>query len=191
MGYIDTALLDLTERVCRAFQRLTGRTNVWLAVQVTNLSIIVYFAWAAMSFSIGGLAMRTFIAIFATGVLYALTQTVLKVPIETSEQAAYNRVARGLRNPRRVRDAILRVSFLTVSIIVLLMLSFILGYPLLSPYFKPHVQVLLLGYSVIVLTTVVLYLLACDPLPPCAGRVRDWLARPRAQRLEPRAHSGR
>jgi hypothetical protein len=26
-----------------------------------------------------------------------------------------------------------------------------------------------------VLTTVVLYLLACDPLPPCAGKVFDWL----------------
>ena len=33
----------------------------------------------------------------------------------------------------------------------------------------------LLGYSLIVLTTVVLYLLACDPLPPCPDRVAAWL----------------
>jgi hypothetical protein len=167
MLYIDALILDLTERACRRFQRLTGRTNVWLAVQLTNVSIIVYFAWAAVSFSIGRFAARVFIAIFATGVLYALTQTVFRVSIETSEQAAYSRVARGLRNPRRVRDALLRVSFLTLSLI--------LGYPALFVYMNLHVPVLLLGYSLIVLTTVVLYLLACDPLPPCPGRVREWL----------------
>lgn len=179
MGYIDTALLNLTERACRAFQRLTGRTNVWLAVQLTNLSIVVYFAWAAVSFSIGGAAIRSFIAIFATGVLYALTQTVFKVPVETSEQAAYSRVAKGIRNPRRVRDAVLRISFLTLSLM--------LGYPALFVYFNLHIPVLLLGYSLIVLTTIVLYLLACDPLPPCAGKVKEWLTR----RLEPEAGFGR
>ena len=183
MIYVDAFILNLTERACRAFQRLTGRTNVWLAVQLTNLSIIVYFAWAAVTFSIGGFATRTFIAIFATGVLYALTQTVFKVPIETSEQAAYTRVAKGLRNPRRVRDALLRVSFLTLSLI--------LAYPVVFVYFNLHVPVLLLGYSLILLTTVVLYLLACDPLPPCAGQLKEWLARPAAQRVEARARSGR
>ena len=48
MTYIDSAILNLTERCCRRFQVLTGRTNVWLAVQLTNLSIIVYFVWAGM-----------------------------------------------------------------------------------------------------------------------------------------------
>jgi hypothetical protein len=33
----------------------------------------------------------------------------------------------------------------------------------------------LLTYSLIVLTTGVLYLLACDPLAPCAGKVTEWL----------------
>ena len=46
MSFIDRFLLDLTERFCRRFQRLTGRTNVWIAVQLTNLSIVVYFVWA-------------------------------------------------------------------------------------------------------------------------------------------------
>jgi hypothetical protein len=39
MAFIDSAVLNLIERSCRGFQRLTGRTNVWLAVQLTNLSI--------------------------------------------------------------------------------------------------------------------------------------------------------
>ena len=41
MTYIDSAVLNLTEWFCRKFQLLTGRTNVWLAVQLTNLSIVV------------------------------------------------------------------------------------------------------------------------------------------------------
>jgi hypothetical protein len=35
----------------------------------------------------------------------------------------------------------------------------------------------LLSYVLIVLTTVVLYLLACDPLPPCTGTVKHWVRR--------------
>jgi len=34
-------------------------------------------------------------------------------------------------------------------------------------------QVLLLTYPLIVLTTAVLYLLACDPLPPAEGKAHE------------------
>jgi hypothetical protein len=76
-------------------------------------------------------------------------------------------VAKGLRNPRRLRDALLRISFLTLSVV--------LSYPIFLLYSLSHAAVLLLTYSLIVLTTVVLYVLACDPLPPCVGKVREWL----------------
>jgi hypothetical protein len=99
--------------------------------------------------------------------LYVLTQTIFKVPIEAYDNDAYRRVAKGFRNPRRVRDALLRISFLTLSIF--------LCYPILFVYVNLRVTVVLLTYSLIVLTTVVLYLLACDPLPPCAGKLREWL----------------
>jgi hypothetical protein len=175
MTYIDSVILNLTERSCRKFQLLTGRTNVWLALQLTNLSIIVYFVWAVMYFWSSDVAPRILVALFCGGLFYALTQTIFKVPIEAYETAAYQRVAKGFRNPRRVRDAPLRISFLT--------LSFVLCYPILFVYINLHVlvyinldvRVVLLSYSLIVLTTVVLYLLACDPLPPCAGTLRQWL----------------
>ena len=48
MIYVDEALLNLIESACRRFQLLTGRTNVWLAFQLTNLSIVVYFVLAAI-----------------------------------------------------------------------------------------------------------------------------------------------
>ena len=176
MTYIDTVILNLIERVCRRFQRLTGRTNVWLAVQLTNISIIVYFVWAGVfSWSSSALAPRLFVALFCGGLLYVLTQTIFREPIEAYEVAAYRRVARGFRNPRRVRDVLLRISFLTLSLF--------LCYPILFVYINLRVHLVLLSYVLILLTTVVLYLLACDPLPPCAGRVREWLRRPAPSRL--------
>src|SRR6266545_4109056 len=163
MTYIDSAILNLTEWFCRKFQVLTGRTNAWLAVQLTNLSIIVYFVWAAgVYFWSSDVTVRMALGLFCAGLLYVLTQTIFKVPIEAYENAAYQRVAKGFRNPRRVRDAGLRISFLTLSVV--------LCYPVLLVYVNLHLHVVLLSYLLVVLTTGVLYLLACDPLPPCAGK---------------------
>jgi hypothetical protein len=140
---------------------------VWLAIQLTNLSIIVYFVWAGMYSLISDPGSRILIAIFCGGLLYVLMQTIFKVPIETYEADAYRRVAKGFRNPRRVRDALLRISFLTLTLL--------LCYPVLFVYVTLRLHVILLGYLLIVLTTAVLYLLACDPLPPCAGKVTQWV----------------
>lgn len=140
---------------------------MWLAGQLTNISIIIYFVWAAVYPWSRGVGPRLMIGIFCCGLLYVLTQTIFKVPIETYEIAAYRRVAKGFRNPRRVRDALLRISFLTLSLV--------LSYPILFVYVNLRIHVVLLSYILIVLTTVVLYLLACDPLPPCAGKVKEWL----------------
>ena len=167
MTYIDTVILNLTERSCRRFQRLTGRTNVWLAVQLTNLSIIVYFVWAGVFSRRIDAGPRILVALFCGGLLYGLTQTIFRVSIETYEAAAYRRVANGIRNPRRIRDALLRVSFLTLSLV--------LGHPSLYVYINLRRYGVLLSYALIVLTTAVLYLLACDPLPPCRGTVKQWL----------------
>ena len=166
MVAIDSVLLSLTERSCRAFQRLTGKTNVWLAVQLTNLSIVVYFVWAALWTSIVDVALQVLAGLFAAALLYVLTQTVFKVSIEAYEAAACRRVANGLRNPRSLRDAPLRTSFLTLSILLFA--------PVVFVSINLRIPLILLTYSLIVLTTVVLYLLACDPLPPCVGRVREW-----------------
>jgi hypothetical protein len=163
MPYIDAVILNATEWLCRRFQLLTGRTNSWLAVQITNLSIVVYFVWAILYFWRRDLSIRIAVGLFCSGVFYALTQTIFKVPIEEYENYAYRRVAKGLRNPRRVRDVLLRTAFLTLSIV--------LCYPVLFVYVNLRVPIVLMSYSLVVLTTVLLYLLACDPLPPCAGRL--------------------
>jgi hypothetical protein len=179
MTSIDAAILDLTESVCRRFQRLTGRTNVWLAVQLTNLSIIVFFVWAGLQFLRAPLPAQVMLGIFCGVLLVVLAQTILSVPIETHETSAYRRVENGLRNPRRLRDAPLRISFLTLSVILVFPMALLYG-DLLLVNLRP--AILLLGYSLVVLTTIVLYLLACDPLPPCPGRVTEWLRARRPSR---------
>ena len=168
MTFIDAALLDVTEWFCRRFQVLTGRTNVWLAFQLTNLSIVIFFVWVGMHFVLAQGLVRIALAVFCGALLYLLTQTIFKVPVEAYENSAYRRVAKGLRNPRRVRDALLRVPFLTLCIV--------LPYPVVLAYRYLGLGVLVVGYGLTVLTTVVLYLLACDPLPPCRGKVREWMS---------------
>jgi hypothetical protein len=167
MTYLDSLLLNFTERVCRRLQVLTGRSNVWFALQLTNLSIVVYFVWAIGYSWTSDMAPPLLIGVFCLVLLYILSQTVFKVPIEVYENDAYRRVAKGLRNPRRVRDALLRISFVTLSVMLV--------YPVFLVYTDLHRHLVLLMYSLIVLTTVVLYLLACDPLPPAPGKVGEWL----------------
>src|SRR5438045_399148 len=109
MTYVDAAVLNAVEAACHAFQRLTGRTNVWLAVQLTNLSVVVYFVWAALYFWRTDPLVRAVVGLSCAGVLYTLSLTVFRVSIEESEINAYRRVAKGLRNPRRIRDVQLRM----------------------------------------------------------------------------------
>jgi hypothetical protein len=171
MTYVDTAILDVVERLCRRFQVWTGRTNVWLAFQLTNLSIVIYFIWVAAFYWLSGdMALRIFVAFFCGGVFFALTRTLFRTSIDVAEAEAYRRVAKGLRNPRRIRDAQLRIAFLTLSIV--------LSYPLWFAYLtlqSPFVSLIPAIIILTILTTVVLYVLACDPLPPGPVKVKDWL----------------
>jgi hypothetical protein len=168
MTYVDSAVLNLIEGMCRRFQAWTGRTNVWLAFQLTNLSVVVYFIWVAGLYWLSGdLTLRIFVTFFCGGVFFMLTRTVFRTSIEVAETEAYRRVAKGLRNPRRIRDAQLRIAFLTLSIV--------LSYPLWLAYVTLRLRSVQLIELLIILTTLVLYVLACDPLPPCAGKVKEWL----------------
>ena len=168
MTFIDEAVLNFTERMCRRFQTWTGRTNVWLAFQLTNLSIVLYFIWVAdLYFLAEDRTLRTFFALFFAVLFYALTRTIFRTSIEASEIEAYRRVAKGLRNPRRIRDAQLRMGFLTLTIL--------LSYPMWLAYVTLHQRFVMLILVLTSLTTVLLYVLGCDPLPPCAGSVRDWI----------------
>lgn len=170
MIYLDTVILNAIETACRRFQRLTGRTNIWLAVQLTNLSIVVYFVWAAMAFATADAELRLVVGVFCVALVYALVQTLFRESIEAYENSAFRRVASGKRNPRRVRDAFLRVSFLALTLFFAC-----LGVAVNIAF---DIHILLLTLPLLILTTGVLYLLACDPLPPSAVTVRERGRRP-------------
>jgi hypothetical protein len=172
---VDSALLDLTEWLCRRFQVLTGRTNVWLAFQLTNFSIVVFFIWAGMHLRIGGLPFRIALVSFCGGLLYLLSRTLFRVPVETYENNEYRRVSKGFRNPRRLRDALLRIAFLTFSLMLFFPVLFVFQYPQALAILKIGASSFVIAHALTVLTTVTLYLVACDPLPPCPGKVREWL----------------
>lgn len=170
MTYLDAALLDLTEYLCRRFQVWTGRTNVWLAFQLTNLSIVIYFMWVSVLYWLSGMfALRVFVAMFCGGVFVMLTRTIFRVSVDASEMQAYQRVAKGVRNPRRMRDVQLRLAFLFISVV--------LAYPVRFAYLNAvaSVRFMLLTEGLAILTTALLYILACDPLPPREGRVTSWV----------------
>lgn len=165
MIYLDAVILNAIERACRRFQRLTGRTNIWLAVQLTNLSIVVYFVWAGVAFATADSQLRVVVAVFCVALVYALVQTLFRESIEAHENSAFRRVADGKRNPRRVRDAVLRVSFLALTLFF--------GCAGVAVYATLELRILLQTLPLLILTTGVLYLLACDPLPPRAVKVRE------------------
>ena len=81
------------------------------------------------------------VGIFCAGVLYVLIQTLFKESIEAYENSTFKRVSKGVKNPRRVRDALLRIAFLTLALV--------LWYPAVLVYVELHQQVLLLSYPLI------------------------------------------
>ena len=164
LRWIDAVILNGIERLCRVWQELTGKTNIWLAVQLTNISIVVYFLWAGVEIWESEWPVRLALGLFCGLVLYALTRTVLRMPIEAAEASAYKRVMNGYRNPRRVRDLPLRLPFLGLSVL--------LSYPSVLLY--KHLGIRPFSYMLVLLTTVLLYILACDPLPPRGSKVWAW-----------------
>ena len=76
-------------RTCRSYQ------PSWSATLPANLAVVVFFVWAGMHFEIGGRLFRIALAAFCAGLLYLLTQTLFRVPVETYENSAYRRVSRG------------------------------------------------------------------------------------------------
>ena len=181
MTYLDTAVLNLVERLCRRFQIWTGKTNAWVAFQLTNLSVVVYFTWVVILYWLSAsVAVRVFVAMFCGGIFVILTRTLFRSSLDVAEQAAYRRIAKGVRNPRRIRDAQLRIAFLSLSILLLV--------PLVLAYIRLRVRFALLTELLLVVTTLLLYVLACDPLPPCPSRLREWagqLSPDRAPAIQP------
>src|SRR5258708_33611080 len=92
MTYVDSAVLDFTEQMCRRFQTWTGRTNVWLAFQLTNLSIVVYFIWVTgLYFLSVDFAFRLFVALFCGGGVFLVTRSLFNRPSGAPQDESHPR----------------------------------------------------------------------------------------------------
>jgi hypothetical protein len=75
------------------------------------------------------------------------------------------------------------------SVLMVYLLVFVYVMRRVSPEFAEYqapLHVAWLSSSLIALTTVLLYVIACDPLPPCVGKIRVWLGGFAPQRLTAR-----
>ena len=163
MMYVDSAVLTSPSGCAAEFQMLTGRTNVWLAFQLTNLSIVVSLHLGSDPLFCeqrpGPTRLRPRRS--CGGVFFVLTRTIFRCRSSASEAAAYRRVAKGLRNPRRIRDAQLRIAFLTLSIAR--------SYPLVRLH-RPASALILLTAALIILTTVILVRPCLRPAAAVCGQ---------------------
>lgn len=166
---VDEFLIDRTERVCHSFQRFSGKTNFWLYGKCSMtvsycllISLMAHFAhadhrgWLSL---IGprfdGSTMDWFFVPF----LIFLNFVGATLRWKYLESEAFQRLARGLANPEKI-DRMFR-SWRMIGLFLLCL--------------DPN---LFVGAAVASLV-----LTACDPLPPCSGRIRELLT---FRRLVPR-----
>ena len=96
--------------------------------------------------------------LFCSGVPIVLMRTFFQgCPSRRPRTKAYRRVAKGMRNPRRVRDAQLRISFLTLTVL--------LGGPPGRLCLRRRTEAGADGYLLTVLTTIVLHVRSATRFP--------------------------
>lgn len=160
---IDQRAILLCEKCCHWLQRETGWTNYAVAqtciIALSVLSICSPF----FTDDTGVLLVWTItFSTFASVYLFWLATMV-----KAREADAFARIARGTANPFKhdPRFSGYRTGYLLVGVPTAIFLSLvdINGYTLLRTILSLF----------LILSTITMYALTCDPLPPCIGRCRE------------------
>jgi hypothetical protein len=164
---LDQRIISTLEAMLHRFQKLTGKTNYWVYHQVLVLQILSVMIWAVSFFTYTSYSIifRIFAVVLSLiiGRLVFIPRLLKKAKtVEDREAEAFERLASGIANPKKIDEDVV------VSRIIAFWMSLFLVW--LFHLWAPWVnQILVLG------GTLELYLLACDPLPPRAGKIQDWL----------------
>jgi hypothetical protein len=162
----DEFVLLKVEKCCHWFQRMTGKTNFYLnglvSFIVAAILVKVYFS-VSLNFAEvkeGGLLIwaQEHPIIYWMYISYYLGDAFLW---HIWERLAYDRLGKGLANPYK---KVWRTMRLVSIFLVFGTLPFFPEF--LSPYDEAY----------IILSVAYLYLSSCDPLPPCSGKIKDWLS---------------
>jgi hypothetical protein len=171
----DDWVIASLEKVCHRFQKLTGKTNFWIKGQIGNAQLVLCGVCVVATFISFPQPAPVFFRIYPDkmyiGLLVIIVLTAL--PFTTvgnwreEEATAFERLEQGLSNPMKVTwfsinlgsifDRGLCYIFIPSTILtVLLGMSTVFTFM----YFSMFVRILLS---------------ALDPLPPCKGKIGDWL----------------
>jgi hypothetical protein len=157
---IDWFLLSHFEKgVCHPLQRLTGKTNYYFW-GLCNFLITIILVGALFNVlpqgNIIAFTARQHSTIFW---IFALLFAIRSLCWRSRELLAYDRLRDKLSNPEKISASAMFFRVLSVFYLFLLFGGFV------GTYDK----------AFIVLGSISLFLSACDPLPPCKGKVKEWL----------------
>lgn len=161
---LDAWMVGCVERWCHRWQRLTGQTHFVLIRIVEALScglLVLDCALEPSRFTVW--VNCVLILIYLVDIFWLIGQ---------SEQRALTRVMRQVGNPEKIsrNSRFWRLAFLWfICLDVLLMI------PRRHSGIFHHRDVVQVMWAITVWWRLLLD--ACDPLPPCAGKIREWLAR--------------
>jgi hypothetical protein len=154
MIWLDVWLLVLTERACHRFQRLTGKTNYWLASRI-DLAVALLFLLAIPQTI--ATTHSTFVVV--DGLLFMWFSYRGLFTWQSKESQAFHRLQEGWMNAAKFES-----TYLFIRLWFLYLAVFWLGFCLYS-HLQDDKAVTILN----ALFALYFYLDSCDPLPPCRG----------------------
>ncbi len=170
----DEFLLDSAEAIAHRFQMWTGKTNFFLA----KLSAAI-FCVAALVSLIEKIAAHAPFGLYLLNKYYDVVFSLggMVWYYDSEEYQAVRRFSEGVKNPTRVDPFWRATRIVLTSLILYINLaaltidasSYLFDFKLQSTEaFTPFMNILVICW---------LYWIACDPLPPSSGKIRNWLMR--------------
>lgn len=181
---LDNWLLYKIEKFCHWFQRCTGKTNYfWAQIAMLFLAGII-ISWIIDDWSGGWWTEYPFLALFGFlldcfFLLVFLLFSFWAIPRE--EKRAFVRISKGIANPHKAefKAFFFRIVFLVFLVFFgwLNAISWFLGEGM-------RIDNVVIFFCFWLFN----YFYACDPLPPCRGKVWDavstWFAKPATVKLK-------
>jgi hypothetical protein len=174
---VDWFLIRAIEKTAQTFQKLTGKTHYWVVRQLAVILILIY-SWAAVSplFAPKVPFFERVLATLFVGLMvwFFFIRWLLHVAnrMEEVERAAFLRVSQGIANPVKIMPIFIIGRLLITSLVALDVYLTIISSALSSRDFASPILLL------------IVYLAACDPLPPAPSKVRQWLQKTRVLKTQ-------
>ena len=163
---LDDFLMDKFQKIAWWFQKLTGRTNFWLARICFIIAALCYILWIGLPFSF--LSWFNALVISLVGVLYLAAVLWLVQRLEKWEKVFLKEQGnQPAVNILRVRGVFLRIMVIFICLIV--------GGQSILIYRMTNVASFLFGLLFTAIGVAGVYFQSCTPLPLCKSKVKEWL----------------